>query len=119
MQVKAKSKRMADLKAYLDAERARLRREILSAEVSTGEGPAGYGNHMADHATVVFEQAKGVGLRRSQELLLGEVEDALRRIADGSYGICLHCGEPIDLARLRAQPAASLCFSCQGHLETR
>ena len=119
MQVKAKSKRMADLKAYLDAEETRLQREISSSRVSSCEERAGYGNHMADHATAVSEQAKSAGLRRSHELLLGQVEDALRRMADGSYGICLHCGEPIDLARLRAQPAASLCLSCQGHLESR
>jgi len=119
MQVKAKSKTRSDLKMYLDIEKGRLGRRIPHTELSTSEEGAGYGNHMADYATAVFEQAKSVGLRRGRELLLAEVEDALRRISQGTYGICQHCGGSIDSARLKALPTASLWLSCQGRLETR
>src|SRR3569623_1098579 len=44
---------------------------------------------------------------------LAQVEAALRRISDGSYGSCLDCGEPIDLLRLLAMPAAAYCTDCQ------
>jgi RNA polymerase-binding protein DksA len=119
MQIKAKSKKMADLRAFLEEERARLQHEIAHCTLTTDEERAGYSNHMAEEATVVFEQARNVGLKRGHELLLAEVEDALKRIHDGSYGICRHCGQAIDTARLRALPAASLCFACQEHQEAR
>jgi RNA polymerase-binding protein DksA len=119
MEIKAKSKKIEDLRAYLEAEKARLQREIARSVLTTDEERAGYSNHMAEEATVVFEQARNVGLRRSQELLLAQVEDALKRIDEGTYGICRRCGQPIDLARLRALPMASLCLSCQEHQEIR
>lgn len=45
--------------------------------------------------------------------LLSEVSQALLRIADGSYGICLNCGAEIPERRLNALPWAALCLSCQ------
>ena len=118
METRARSKSERDLRAFLETERERLRIEIARAGLTTDEERAGYGNHMADNASVVFEQAKSVGLRRSQEHLLADVEDALRRLGDGTYGRCRHCGQPIDSARLRALPTAALCLSCQAHLES-
>jgi DnaK suppressor protein len=44
---------------------------------------------------------------------LRDVQAALRRIDDGSYGVCVDCGRDIDGARLRAQPAAVRCIECQ------
>ena len=120
MEVKAKSKRIADLRAYLEQERERLIKELAnSGELSTDEERAGLGNHMADDATTVFEQARSVGMHRAQERMLAEVEDALARIDDGTYGVCRRCGAGIDAARLRALPTASLCLSCQENIEAR
>ena len=120
MEVKAKSKRIADLRAYLEEERDRLKKELAHVEeLGTDEERAGLGNHMADNATIVFEQAKNVGMHRAQERMRAEVEDALARIDDGTYGVCRHCGTAIDSARLRAMPTASLCLSCQEDSEAR
>ncbi len=71
MEVKAKSKRISDLRAYLEEERDRLRKELAHVEeLGTDEERAGLGNHMADNATIVFEQAKTVGMHRAQERML-------------------------------------------------
>lgn len=48
---------------------------------------------------------------------LQAVRAALRRLADGSYGNCLECGEPIEAQRLGALPQAALCAGCQSQLE--
>lgn len=50
---------------------------------------------------------------------LDTVEAALRRIADGSYGVCVDCGVDISLARLHATPETSRCMACQTKLEQR
>jgi RNA polymerase-binding transcription factor DksA len=48
---------------------------------------------------------------------LAEVQAALRRLADGSYGRCADCGEPIGAQRMLAQPAALRCLACQARQE--
>jgi RNA polymerase-binding protein DksA len=50
---------------------------------------------------------------------LTDVEAALARIADGGYGTCADCGEPIGWPRLNAQPTAQRCITCQEKLEVR
>lgn len=50
---------------------------------------------------------------------LDEVEAALRRVADGSYGECIDCGGAIPSARLEANPGAARCVPCQQRLEER
>ena len=62
--------------------------------------------HMADIGTDNFEHELNLGLMESEQRLLGEINEALRRIEDGTYGICLGTGKPIPIARLRAKPWA-------------
>ena len=50
---------------------------------------------------------------------IGEVERALKRLADGSYGRCVDCDEPIPAARLHAYPSAARCIRCQEAYERR
>jgi len=50
---------------------------------------------------------------------LAEVDGALARIAEGGYGTCSDCGEPIGWPRLNAQPTAERCIACQQKLEVR
>ena len=45
------------------------------------------------------------------------LEEALRRADQGTYGLCSHCGQPIDPARLEVLPEATLCFECKTSLE--
>ena len=77
----------------------------------------GVGNHMADDATAAFDQAAAVSLLRMQQRTLELVEGALERMADGTYGQCVRCSEPIDFARLKAIPHAALCMACQKFAE--
>jgi len=63
-------------------------------------GAIGYSTHQADDATEAFEQAKGLTLRQNTERLLQQVESALARFEDGTYGLCRDCGRrliPLDL----------------------
>lgn len=58
------------------------------------------------------EVLEGLGLAAQKEVAL--LQNALKRIADGSYGICLKCGDPISEERLNAVPYAPLCKRCVG-----
>jgi DnaK suppressor protein len=102
----------------LEDEQVRLRQELGQWETLPHDN-LGYGNHMADDATEAFEQAKDLALRQNLERLLEQVEGALARFTEGTYGLCEKCGEAIDPARLKALPHATLCVRCQQHYEQR
>ncbi len=66
-----------------------------------------------------FESERGFELRiRDRERkLIKKIDRALKRIEEGSYGICEACGEEIDYKRLEARPEASLCIRCKREQE--
>jgi RNA polymerase-binding transcription factor DksA len=104
------------LKAKLETERERLAGEICQLS-SRGDERPGYGNHMADDATGVFEQTYNLSLRESLEGSLRLVDDALSRVEDGTYGTCAGCGGIIEWGRLKTLPYTGLCVECVRRLE--
>lgn len=65
----------------------------------------------------VWEREKTASLLRSMENKLAEIDRALRMTQRGDYGLCERCGEPIDPARLRVMPTATLCLKCRQEME--
>ena len=117
----------ADLEHFrtlLEGERDRLRhaREAVHHEGSlldeTGDLAIGSGDHLADSASETFMRELDEGLEENADHLLGEIEAALGRIEDGTYGSCSRCGNPIAVERLEAVPYATLCIDDQRALET-
>jgi DnaK suppressor protein len=106
------------LKKQLKEEQKRLKVQLAAIPVHD-RGAIGYSTHQADDATEAFEQAKGLTLRQNTERLLKQVESALARFEDGTYGLCTNCGCPIDPARLEALPYAQLCLDCQSKQERK
>jgi DnaK suppressor protein len=72
-----------------------------------------------DRASREAAQALELRTRERCRKLLGKIDAALARIADGSYGWCEETGEPIGLARLQARPVATLCVEAQELRELR
>ena len=73
--------------------------------------------HMADIGTDNYEQEFALGLMDSERKLLREIDEALERIEQGTYGICEGTGEPIPKARLEANPWARYCVEYARMLE--
>jgi len=81
----------------------------MSEDVARHLGSGNISNiptHMADIGTDNFEHEFNLGLLESEQVLLREIDQALRRIEDGTYGVCLGTGKAIPIARLRAKPWA-------------
>ena len=74
-------------------------------------------SNFADLGSDYFEQDFAIGLIENSEVTLREIDAALQRIEDGTYGICEESGQPIKKSRLRAIPWARLCIDCQRKLE--
>jgi DnaK suppressor protein len=75
----------------------------------TGEETA-YDNHLGDTATVTYDRTLDYTLEENSERVLAEIDAALKRIDDGTYGTCTACGRPIGEERLEAYPWAALCI---------
>lgn len=82
----------------------------LSAPQSELSGEMGFDEEFADAGTATFERERDLSISNNIKDLLDKIEHALRRIDDGRYGVCERCGKPIERARLRALPYASLCI---------
>jgi RNA polymerase-binding protein DksA len=68
--------------------------------------------HMADIGSDDFEVQNTIGLMDGERKILIEIDDAIRRIRDGTYGICEGSGEPIKKERLEAIPWTRYCVDC-------
>ena len=68
--------------------------------------------HDPEGATIAFERSQIGALVRQVRGHLAEVDAALLRVSDGTYGVCERCGSAIGEARLEALPAARLCITC-------
>ena len=72
-----------------------------------------------DQASSEYMQAFSFRLRGRERHLMNKIELALRKIEDGSYGICEECEEPIEYKRLLARPVTTLCIDCKEEREQR
>jgi RNA polymerase-binding protein DksA len=105
------------LRSRLEIERKRLTDELEQLTVSIRpaherrEGSP-FGKR-EEEATESFELERRLALEKRVRDQLAEVEHALSKLEQGTYGLCDSCGQPIDPARLEALPQANLCLSCK------
>lgn len=93
--------------------------DIVEGDVDDGELSSAAGDqHLADHASEMLDREVDESLEENAELLVRDIDQALRKIDDGTYGKCERCGQDIPEERLDAVPYASLCVSCK-QLEER
>ncbi|GAB6875869.1 TraR/DksA C4-type zinc finger protein [Thermaerobacter litoralis] len=93
-----------DLRYNSDIGRVSQRESI--SELST------YDNHPGDVGTETFEMGKDIGRRRDIQRALHDIDAALARLEDGTYGYCQRCGRPIPRERLEVLPATPFCVEC-------
>jgi len=107
----------------LESERDRLQHALTTVNhkdsliEETGDLAYGSGDHIADSATETFMRELDGGLEENAEHLLVAIAAALRRIDEGTYGLCEVCGRSIDEERLAAVPYATLCIDDKRALE--
>ncbi|MGM0440161.1 MAG: TraR/DksA family transcriptional regulator [Chlamydiota bacterium] len=85
--------------------------------VKSVDESAGYSQHQADEGSDDYEKTITVELTSKESDILRQIEHALQRIEDGTYGICEITGKPIPTARLEAIPYATMSVQAQEMLE--
>ena len=118
---------LADNKALRErllAERERVLSEIseldadLSKSLEETSGESAYDQHMAEAAAATLDREIDLTLQENARGTLVRIERALRKLAEGTYGRCDKCSEPIGEGRLEIAPYATLCVDCK-RLEER
>ena len=111
---------MATARELLLAERARAREgeAVLEREFAgLAEAASAAGTddeHDPEGATLAFERQHAAALLAAAREQVEAVDAALGRLADGRYGVCDRCGQPIGAERMAARPAAATCVRCAG-----
>jgi DnaK suppressor protein len=90
-----------------------------SLEDETEEVLGGSDNHLGDAAAGTLDREIDYTLEEHSEQVLVQIQAALKRIEEGTFGMCTNCGKPIAEERLEARPWASLCIDCQREAERR
>jgi len=80
---------------------------------------SGYTYHMADIATDTYDREFSLGLASNERKVIYEIDDAIKKVEDGTYGVCEGCKKLISKTRLKALPYARLCLKCQQSLEKK
>jgi RNA polymerase-binding transcription factor DksA len=114
-----------DARARLAEERTRLdgiRQGFIDDALTTESedealGEAALNQHQADIGTETFERERDISILEQVEAELGDVEHALKRLDEGTYGTCEACGKPIGEERLAALPATRFCLDDQAGAE--
>jgi DnaK suppressor protein len=89
----------------------RERRGAITKAPERGSGVS-FGKRVGDGTTEAVSRLTDVGVVDSLNATEERIERALEKIADGSYGVCDRCGEPIPPGRLEAAPESTLCVAC-------
>ena len=84
-----------------------------SLEDETEEIVGNSDNHLGDTATATLDREIDYSLEENSEQVLRAIDAALRRIEEGTFGICETCGQPISEERLEAIPYATQCIDCR------
>ncbi|MDX6222840.1 MAG: hypothetical protein QOD91_1894 [Frankiales bacterium] len=114
---------LTEIRTELEEQARELRGEIDDAEIAWHElqrdSGDGAGDDQADAGTKTFEREHELSLANNSRDLLAQVDRALSRLDNGTYGVCENCGQPVGKARLQAFPRATLCVTCKQREERR
>ena len=106
--------RLLEERARLLKELGYLEQNVLKQNPRDSSGDlSGYSFHMADAGTDAMEREKAFLFASTEGRALHDVDEALRRLYKGEYGMCESCGQPIAPQRLEVVPHARLCIKCK------
>jgi len=113
-QLQTAKKRLIELRKDVTGQVDAIKSEERDASMKDGTGDlSGYSFHLADHGTDCNDKERRfITVEREGEILY-EIDTALDKIEEGTYGICEVCSRPIGWNRLEAVPYARMCIKCK------
>lgn len=119
-QIEVCKEKLLKLRAEHLKERQEMEKENLHNSLRDISGNlSGYSQHMAETAADSFEREKNIKLLSSVTHMMQEIDNALHKMEDGSYGLCESCGKEISFMRLEALPYTQFCINCKKDIEKK
>jgi DnaK suppressor protein len=117
------SRQLSALRVHLNADREKTTHLISSIEDEMGafvdarRDTATDDEHDPEGPTLAFERSQASAILRQSLRHVTEIDAAIERMNEGTYGLCAVCHGPIKLGRLQVRPQAPLCISCAEHAQ--
>lgn len=112
--------RLKEFREALLRERGKFAGEIRAIAKDVSKNPrdasgdlSAYTVHPADMSSDTYERELSANIASSEQAVLYQIDEALKRLDEGAYGTCEQCSKPISLSRLKAVPYTSQCIECQ------
>jgi len=109
-EIKELRARLEEERVELDTQLTTIVEDTFATTQSDLSGDVGLDDESADAGTATFEREKDLSIENNVRDLLQKIERALRRMDEGTYGVCDICGKPIEKARIKALPYVDLCI---------
>lgn len=123
---KMTKEQLQQCRQHLLREREKVAGEIKAIAREASKNPreasgdlSAYTVHMADMSSDTYERELAMNIASSEQEVLYQIDEALKRLDEGTYGACQQCNKPISLSRLKAVPYTALCIDCQRAKEQR
>jgi len=94
-----------------------IAKENLKSQKESSGDLSGYSLHMADMASDSYDRELSLNIAGEVQEIVYEIDDALKRMEEGSFGKCISCGKKIPQKRLNAVPYAKYCIQCKSKEE--
>ncbi len=94
-----------------------IAKENLKSQRESSGDLSGYSFHMADMASDSYDRELSLNIAGGEQEIIYEIDDALKRMGEGKFGLCLSCDKKIPQKRLNAVPYAKYCIQCKSKEE--
>ena len=94
-----------------------IAKDSLKSQKESSGDLSGYSFHMADMASDSYDRELSLNIASEEQLVVYEIDEALKRIEDGKFGKCVECEKKVPLKRLNVIPYAKYCIQCQSKEE--
>ncbi len=112
--IKILQKKLLDIRKKVGAELNELEKDIMNKSLKEASGElSSYSIHFADLGSDASERDTEIEAMETERNIVEKIDEALKKIEEGNYGICQACGNEIPLSRLKAIPYANLCKECK------
>ncbi|MCX5693049.1 MAG: TraR/DksA family transcriptional regulator [Candidatus Omnitrophica bacterium] len=96
-----------------------IAKESLKSQKESSGDLSGYSFHMADMASDSYDRELSLNIAGEEQEIIYEIDDALKRMEEGKFGLCISCSKKIPQKRLSAVPYAKYCIQCKSEEEKK
>lgn len=112
-------KLLIKLRELISGDITHIAKESLKSQKESSGDLSGYSFHMADMASDSYDRELSLNIAGEEQEIIYEIDEALKRIEEGKFGLCLACGKKIPQKRLNAVPYAKYCIQCKSEEEKK